>query len=219
VADFIRAVEVTEPTALVPSCPGWSARDLVVHIGDVHRWAAAAITEGRSVDRGFQPGPDDDLAQWYRDSGARLIEAIESTPLDADIWTFGQAPHRVAFWSRRQLHETVVHLWDIDAVTGARNRPIADRIAVDGVDEVCSVMYPRQARLNRIPELTHTVGLDTGTEVIILGPGSDPDATVAGSAPDLLLLVWRRLGLDAGFFEIDGDVEAVRTVFASAITP
>src|SRR5207247_5173243 len=31
----------------VPTCPQWTMRDLVRHVGDVHRWAAAHVAEGR----------------------------------------------------------------------------------------------------------------------------------------------------------------------------
>ena len=49
------AVLATEATALaaaaeeagldapVPTCPGWTVNDLVLHIGEVHRWATAAV--------------------------------------------------------------------------------------------------------------------------------------------------------------------------------
>ena len=30
--------------AAVPSCPGWSVRDLVVHLGNLHRWVVQAMT-------------------------------------------------------------------------------------------------------------------------------------------------------------------------------
>jgi hypothetical protein len=33
--------------AVVPACPGWRVRDVLLHIGGVHRWATAYLTAGR----------------------------------------------------------------------------------------------------------------------------------------------------------------------------
>ncbi len=33
--------------ARVPTCPGWQVRDLLCHLGGVHRWAASHIANGR----------------------------------------------------------------------------------------------------------------------------------------------------------------------------
>ena len=46
VEDFADAVASTAPSGLrgrVASCPGWSAYDLVVHLGNVHGWAATIV--------------------------------------------------------------------------------------------------------------------------------------------------------------------------------
>lgn len=31
----------------VPTCPGWTVRDLLPHIGGIHRWAATVVGEAR----------------------------------------------------------------------------------------------------------------------------------------------------------------------------
>ena len=43
IADVARDAELDAP---VPSCPGWSLRDLVVHLGGVDQWATHAVVEG-----------------------------------------------------------------------------------------------------------------------------------------------------------------------------
>ena len=47
----------TDPAARVPTCPEWQLRDLVRHVGGVHRWATGFV-----VGAGAQP-PDGDLEQ------------------------------------------------------------------------------------------------------------------------------------------------------------
>ena len=50
--------------AAVPTCPGWSVRDVVGHLGGVHRWAASIVADGREEPpQGDleQPPADDEL--------------------------------------------------------------------------------------------------------------------------------------------------------------
>jgi hypothetical protein len=43
--------------------------------------------------------------------------------------------------------------------------------------------------------------------------------TVRGRAPDLLLLLWKRVALDAGGLEVDGDVAVLLEALGRRITP
>ena len=51
----------TDPHASVPTCPGWGFRDLVHHLGGVHRWAATFVRGD-----GGQPRADDPRASVLR---------------------------------------------------------------------------------------------------------------------------------------------------------
>ncbi|GLY15791.1 hypothetical protein Kisp01_28060 [Kineosporia sp. NBRC 101677] len=44
--DFAELLERSDQEALVPSCPGWTLRNLAEHLGEVHQWAAHAIVAG-----------------------------------------------------------------------------------------------------------------------------------------------------------------------------
>lgn len=207
-----------DPNRPVSTCPGWAVSDLVAHLGDVHRWATRAILDKVSVSRPIRPGPADHLDGWFRQGAADLLTALRSTPVDEDVWTFGAPPHRVTFWSRRQLHEATMHLWDLQFAFGEPTA-IDDLVARDGIDEVIHVMVPRQVRLGRTSAPTHTLALDDGTERWWIGPDGEPQAVVRGSAPELLLLLWKRRGLDEGDFELDGDEAVARAVLAHKLTP
>jgi Mycothiol maleylpyruvate isomerase N-terminal domain len=41
-----RAAESVPLDTPVPSCPGWRARDLLAHLGFVHRWATGYVAGG-----------------------------------------------------------------------------------------------------------------------------------------------------------------------------
>jgi uncharacterized protein (TIGR03083 family) len=106
--------------ARVPACPGWRVRDLLKHLGYVHRWAAGYVREqhARWVDRASEEeilggGPGDDaLVGWFRDGHATLVRTLEAADPGMTCWTFLEAPSPVAFWARRQAHETAIHRVD-----------------------------------------------------------------------------------------------------------
>lgn len=44
---FADAVQARDPAATVPSCPEWTFRDLIAHVGSGHRYATEVISSGR----------------------------------------------------------------------------------------------------------------------------------------------------------------------------
>src|SRR2546425_8335746 len=96
----------------IPTCPGWRMRDLIGHIGDVHRWAAAHVAERRAdpirtVREVAGPLPEDaGLIDWFYEGHKLLVRTLETADPDVVCWSFLPAPSPVAFWARRQAHET-----------------------------------------------------------------------------------------------------------------
>ena len=214
--------------APVPPCPGWTLADLADHLGGIYQWAAHAISEG-TPDAQLKSAPSGraDLVEWYLGHADRLIQLLQTTPADAPAWGFGPKPRTVAFWARRQTHETDMHLWDAKASQGEAHAIPAGR-ALDGLDEVLTVFFPRQVRLNRIQRLAQTVELDPGLgarrRFVLFGDGvgAPPEqvaATVHGPAVSLLLLVWKRIGLDDATLRISGDSLAAAAVLGQRLTP
>ncbi|WP_448612456.1 maleylpyruvate isomerase family mycothiol-dependent enzyme [Geodermatophilus sp. URMC 60] len=221
-AQVERLVRDADLTAPVASCPGWTVYDLVIHLGAVHRWAAAATRtprDGRVPDPEEPQGLDDTvLARWYASSAAELVEALSIDP-DRSCWTLAE-PRSVGFWRRRQLHETAVHRWDLEQALG-RPALIDAEVALDGIDEVLTVMLPRQVRLRRVKESSRWVRLRVGGQHRVLASSASRDpqpvATVAADAATVLLLLWGRLGLDS--VSVDGDRGALEEVLRGALTP
>jgi Mycothiol maleylpyruvate isomerase N-terminal domain len=80
--------------AEVPACPGWRVRDLLKHLGYVHRWAAGYLTEGFTQAVGepseqviLGQGPDLYLLLWNR----RPAEMPQVTGDPGILAAFGQA--------------------------------------------------------------------------------------------------------------------------------
>ncbi len=189
--DFAGLLADADLEAPVSACPGWTLRDLAQHLGWVHGWATHAVVAGDA--EGDPPaGPDERraLQEWYAASAGALLAALRERG-DGPAWTFGPPRGSAAFWHRRQVHETRMHLWDARDSQGVADR-LDPALAWDGVREVAEVFYPRQVRKGRVEPLTRTLRLratDVG-EQLDLGEGDVH--TLEAPAHDLLLVLWHR---------------------------
>jgi len=225
---FADLVATGDLEASVPSCPGWTFKDLVAHLGEVHQWAVHAIVAG-NPDAQTIPEPSGQvaLAEWYRDAAAALVSTLQKSDPLAPAWAFGPKPRTTSFWFRRQAHETTIHLWDA-ATSQSTIKPIDPVLALDGIDEVATMFFPRQVRLGRTPPLEHTLALESGpSRWVLAGDGTGPasatgapaEATISGPAEPLLLLLWGRTSLEDVRLTASGDETAAHTVLNAAITP
>src|SRR5215470_8800727 len=112
--------------ARVPSCPGWAVRDLLKHTGYVHRWATGFVAQGLirpvgdSEEEILSRGPGDaELPGWFREGHAALVQALSVAGPDLNCWAFLAAPFPLAFWARRQAHETAIHRVDAGQAASA----------------------------------------------------------------------------------------------------
>lgn len=225
--------------ASVPGCPGWQVRDLLKHLGFVHRWAAGFVRDGLTRPAGreteqeiLRSGPaDGSLPGWFADGHASLVSTLAAADPGLDCWTFLEAPSPVAFWARRQAHETAIHRADAqqaareavagDAAAGGRpgaGPPFEPRFAADGIDELIMGFASRSIRHGRWhgPAATLAICADDGPGaragwLVAGGPdgagvarGTGPaDCTVTGPAASLYLLLWNRD--PGGEVEVSGD--------------
>ena len=208
---FAAAIDRRDLEAPVAHCPGWTVRDLAVHLGGVHQWAAHAVVEGNPD---LVPtAPDgESVAYWYGRHASRLIEVLSERPADTPAWTLDRDNPTAGFWRRRQVHETVMHTWDAEHAVGEA-AAIDPALAWDGVLEVSDILYPRQLRLGRIAPLDRAVRLvatDVPDAVVRLGEGETVE--VRHTAEVLLRLLWHRAAAD----EAAPDEIAV---LAGAVTP
>ncbi|MBO0820240.1 MAG: maleylpyruvate isomerase N-terminal domain-containing protein [Nocardiopsaceae bacterium] len=147
----------------VPGCPGWRVRDLVRHQAYIHRWAMRHIlerpaeviddnhTEADILGGGSpEQEPEEEPLAAYREGHAALVRALRTADPDLKCATFMPAPSPLAFWSRRQAHETAIHRYDAQRAAGTVNPgstgdpgspgdPVgafAPDFAADGIDEL-----------------------------------------------------------------------------------
>lgn len=225
------AARLAGPQAPVPACPGWRVRDLVTHVGGVHRWATAYVAAGRSEAmtaderaryRDDVPG-DSELIDWYVAAHTDLVTALEQAPPDLACWTFLPASSPRAFWARRQAHETAIHRIDAEAAAGKSGTLPDTALAADGIDELLAFFLTRpKIGLRADPGRNLGVRASDADEEwsvrigperveVLRGPGGvrtravggSADCALTGSAADLYLFLWNRAGAEG--LRVDGD--------------
>ena len=221
-ASFIEIVQAADHDATVPYCPGWNVGELARHLGGIHRWALDVLMTGVPGDEPEGPTDRDELTLWLTEGATQLLDVLSSTDPQSPTWTFGPKPRLVEFWIRRQAQETFVHLWDAQTAVGIAATS-DDKLALDGIDEVVTMFFPRQVRLERAAPLAHTVALHVsdfpGTSFVLAGTDAtqSPAATVTGTASQLLRLLWGRI--DIGALRTDGSQTAIDELVAAELTP
>ena len=207
--------------APVPTCPDWNVRQLVAHVGMVHRWSAVQLTGTGDVVNGAELEAaglaDPDPIAWWVTGADELSVTMRDAPDDVQAMVFlNDAPPPRQFWARRQCHEATIHA--VDALAAQLGRPpqadeagIADHIAIDGIDELLCGFLTRGRKLAVATERrlavcpdgaspSWTITLTEGSPVTVRhAPGTDIDADemLTGPAVGLYLALWNRGDLHA----------------------
>jgi uncharacterized protein (TIGR03083 family) len=233
-AEFERLLRTADPDAPVESCGDWRLRDLGIHLGNVHLWAAEIVVTGEVAPQSFETGPDGDLADWYAAAAAGLLTTLRAADPAESSWTLSKTDRVKAFWFRRQTHEVAVHLFDAASAAGAESK-VDPLIAADGVDEVLGMWMPRVHRKAGPPPLPESLlvrATDTGNAWLLRPADVEGDgptvrrvsgemvsaATVEAPAEDLLLALWKRRSVAEIAPRITGDESIARGFLAATLT-
>ncbi|MFH0517547.1 maleylpyruvate isomerase family mycothiol-dependent enzyme [Streptomyces sp. M41] len=211
------AAEEAGADAKVPTCPEWQVRDLLRHTGMVHRWAATFVAEGHTSyhpDGGLPDLDGAELLAWFREGHRHLVGTLADAPADVRCWHFLPAPSPLAFWARRQAHETAVHRFDAEAARGGEPSGIDAAFAADGIDELLCAFHARpksrvrsadprvlRVRATDIEDAVWTVRLSQEPPVAERTDAGQADCEIAGPAAQLYLSLWNRLP----FPQVTGD--------------
>ncbi|MFC4114951.1 maleylpyruvate isomerase family mycothiol-dependent enzyme [Nonomuraea zeae] len=216
--------------AAVPSCPGWTAADLLLHVGEVYLHKVEMMRKGVWPDP-WPPAPDPAGPAAYLDRGAAELrgEFAARAPQDKSL-TWYDPDQTVGFWIRRMAQETVVHRVDAELAAGETIAPIPDDLAVDGIDELLVVHFAYS--VSKWPEefgelLTSSdgraVSIETGAErrlvrtrasgvEITRGEPGSAAASISGTPQEVFLWLWGRA--DGAALSFAGDLELVERLRA-----
>jgi uncharacterized protein (TIGR03083 family) len=239
---MLAAVSVADLDAQVPTCPGWTVRDLVTHTGQVHSQKTETV-RGDWTD-GSPPWPDrpeGDVRSWFNEGIEEMLAVFRDADLDAPTWTWCNHDHTVEWWVRRMAHETLIH--GADAVIAIGGTPEVDEsLAEDGIEEILFEMMvdaPAWAELTKGDRVVSIVtpgrswivrtaswdGKSPNTHkmyveepaLVLVSDGIEPDAQITGSAAELNLWLWGRGDLPAGAMTGDAALaDLVRSIAAEA---
>ena len=224
ISELIRSSGLETP---VSHLGRWKLRDLVAHLGGVHRWATRIVTD-RSMDGpGFTQSKLDgiELCDWFDAGVVQLLEAFRVNGRDESRPNFNPGSIKtVAWWARRQMHETAVHCWDAEHVLDCTT-PMDPTVAADGIDEYLDVFVRTRGKQTLIAPLilaatepsiawTLTPASKPGRLDIAQGRSADIASAIEGDSEKLLLTLWGRMTIAEAGLTVTGDPEIAESLFA-----
>jgi uncharacterized protein (TIGR03083 family) len=228
-AGLARDMDARRP---IPTCPGWTLEELVGHVGRGHRWAAEIIRRRLlapiPIPELVPPTDPEERSEWLTAGARMLADAVRAAGPQQPVWTW-QKDRSAGFWLRRMLHDEIVHRFDAELALGIEGDLAAD-LAADGVSDILDTAATLSRPDVGLPtafaglvgsgESLRFIATDApagpdGEWSVTRGPAGvtwchgtgRADVTVRGPAVRLLLLLNRRLPVDAANVEITGDRE------------
>lgn len=201
---------------VIEHCPGWVVTDVLQHLVEVH-WFWSTVVSERLQERPESGRPTkvdrDQLIDTFIAGALRLETVLRDTNQMDEVYTWAPTQHNVAFVTRHQVQEIVVHHWDVGHAVG-RVVAIEPEVAADSIDEFLtfSVSNAADPADSSLPALDGSLGLvcsDIDASWTVQDdqvPGTIQFATgvaegipvLTSTASDLLLWLYSRV-------EISGD--------------
>jgi uncharacterized protein (TIGR03083 family) len=217
--DVVLALLGRDAERQLPTCPEWTMRDLAAHLAVVYLHKTAC-TRLLAEPRPWPPAtPEQGIDAWLRDARDEMLEVFRAAGPSAPSHTWHGPDQTVGFWMRRMAVETAVHRVDAELAFGPA-APLDEELAAAGIDEALDIMLAGDWSDEPQPGRAETVLLTTpergwrvrmAPELVEIehgaAPGEAGEGVVAGSASEVLLWLWRRIGTDE--IATEGDAKAV----------
>jgi uncharacterized protein (TIGR03083 family) len=225
---------VTNPDARCPTCPDWSASDLLGHLTMVHFFWAGVLSRNARTEADIaaveqskpaRPSATGDLLALREQATAALCSQLGSLDDAEPRWTWWPPEQTVGFTRRMQTHEATFHRVDAELAAGVPISAIAPDVAADAVDHAVDVMwgwlpdgasYEARAVVEFVASdvdrrwLVEVGQTSVGSPRAVRVTARAPTATVIAPVVDLALWAWTR----GGSVEISGDPASVAALDA-----
>jgi uncharacterized protein (TIGR03083 family) len=238
---FAEALSSVDAAARCPTCPDWTASDLLWHLTEVH-FFWAGILERRvqssadlpAVERA-KPDRRTSPAEWLQlreQATAALLRELANSDDAEPCWSWWTPDQTVGFTRRTQTYEATMHRVDAELTARLPVSPISSEVSAGAVDHAVDVMWgwmPDGATY-RVDNTVGLVATDTDARWLVevgswtvpsgkTGPraarakAGEPTAVVTAPVGDLALWAWTR----GGTVDISGQ-QAARDALAALIT-
>lgn len=147
---FASVLATAAADATCPTCPDWTARDLLWHLTEVHLFWAAVLATGATTDddigriEAAKPERPSDLAGLLalrEEATAKLLDELARLD-DADPrWSWWPADQTVGFTRRMQTYEATMHRIDAELTAGGPVGPMLPGVPAGAVDHCVDVMW------------------------------------------------------------------------------
>jgi uncharacterized protein (TIGR03083 family) len=230
---FADVLSTTARDAPCPTCPDWSASDLLWHLTEVHYFWGGVLSRDVRTDADIeaveQAKPDRptaiaDLLALREQATTALLEQLDRLDDSEPRWSWWPPDQTVGFTRRMQTYEATMHRVDAELTAGLPIGPIASDVAAGAVDHAVDVMWgwlPAGAIYEARAVVEFVVTDGDGRWLVEVGHSAagpravrttarEPTATVRAPIGDLALWVWTR----GGAVEISGDDASVSALNA-----
>jgi len=208
----------TAPDARCPTCPDWSASDLLWHLTSVHYFWAGVLSRNARTEADIpaieqskpaRPGGTSDLLALREQATAALCNQLEQLDDAEPRWSWWPPEQTVGFTRRMQTYEATMHRVDAELTAGLTIGPIAPDVAAGAVDHAVDVMwgwlpdgasYEPQAVVEFVATdidrrwLVEAGQTTVGSPRAVRATDGEPTASVSAPIVDLALWAWTRGG-------------------------
>lgn len=145
------ALAPLDPAQQVPTCPEWTAEDLLWHLTEVHEfWTrilgdhATTDEQVRAIEESIPPRPEQRPALLQRRTAATqgLLAQLSARTDEEPAWFWYSKERTVGATRRMQVHEATIHRVDAELTAGRPLSPISPEVSAAGLEHVLRVMWP-----------------------------------------------------------------------------
>src|SRR6478735_6224241 len=147
---FADVLAATAPDVHCPSCPDWTAFDLLWHLTSVHFFWAGVLERNARTEADIaaveeakpdRPGAIAELLALREQATTALLEQLGRLDDAEPRWSWWPPDQTVGFTRRMQIYEATMHRVDAELTAGLPVSPIAMDVAAGAVDHAVDVMW------------------------------------------------------------------------------